>query len=339
MALEHILIEPSVQWFLNDPVDGLTRSLSDPLFEILKNRTDAAAFEETGKRLVHSAFISYFKEGYMRWVELAILSSLDPDKSYRVPAVDAIADPLMGEGHENPGERVANAPEAERVNSLSFQQHPIVSYVVAKIMVWSVRLGRFVAMHSEFVEPYWTAREVTRNAEWLDFTQLKIANGLARIRPDQKIPPDLSNILPDIEIYLADDLSDIKLIADHSRILRPDVSVEVMEDADWFEKGRLSSIRRHHAVIKPRFGTFILCRVQPSQAALDELMPKPAVPAQTPATSEAPVTGGMTAGIPEQPAPAPVPELCPDIHILEIGYDQGRLEPLLESLNKLNKQA
>ena len=339
MSLESIDITLSVKWFLNDPLDGLMRSLSDPLFEVLKNKIDTTAFEETGKRLINSAFTNYFKEGYLRWVELAILILLTPDKNYRVPAVDDIADPLMGEGHENPGQRVANVPEAEHFNRLSFQQQPVVSFVVPKVMAWSLRLGRFVALHSEFVEPYWTAREVSRIAEWLDFTALKRDNGLAKIRPDQKIPPDLTKILPDVAIYLADDLNDITLIADHSRILRPDVSIEVMEDADWFERGKLSSVKRHHSVMKPRFGTFIICREPPPQAALDELSPKPVTVAQQPTASTAKVVETTAPGAQGKPSPELAPEPPLDINIATVGYGMSRLESLVEVLNKLNQPA
>jgi hypothetical protein len=334
ISLESIIVAQSLKWFLNDPLDGLTRSLSDPLFEVLKNKTDATTFGETGKRLVNGAFTNYFKEGYLRWVELAILSLLNPDKNYRVPAVDELADPLMGEGHENPGQRVANVPEAARFNILSFQQHPVVSFVVPKVMVWSVRLGRFIALHSEFVEPYWTAREVSRNAEWLDFTDLKRENGLTKVRPDQKILPDLTKILRDVAIYMAEDLSDITLVADHRRILRPAVSVEIMEEGDWFEKGKLSTVKRHHAVMQPGLGTFIICREPPPQAALDELAPKPVGVAQPLDASNQQVIQTTVTELQEQPKPEPASEPPPDIHIIGVGYDMSRLEPLIEALKK-----
>jgi hypothetical protein len=190
-------------------------------------------------------------------------------------------------------------------------------------MTRSARLGRFVGLHSEFVEPFWTAREISRNSEWFDFTALKRDNGLAKIRPDQKILPDLTKIMPDIAIYTAEDIYDITLVADHSHILRPDLSVEVMEGSDWFEKGRLSVVKRHHAAMKPRFGTFIVCLEKPPQAALDELAPKPAAVDQ-PASTEA--SG--------QPASASVAEPAPDIHILEVGYNQESLQPIIWALSE-----
>jgi len=340
LSLESIVVALSVKWFLNDPLDGLMRSLSNPLFEVLKGKSDMAKFEEDGKRLVSGAFTSYFKEGYRRWATLAVLSLLNPDKNYRVPAVDDIADPLMGEGHENPGQHVAIVPEAEQSNALSFQQQPIISFVVPKVMVWSPLLGRFVALHSEFVEPFWTAREISRNAEWLDFINLKRDNGLLKIRPDQKIFPDLTKMLPDVAIYTAEYLEDIALVADHRHMLRPYLSVEVMEEADWFEKGKLATIKRHHAAMNPRFGTFVICREPPPQAALDELAVKPVALNQPPAVANTQAEEEkITPEAQGQSGPVTVPEPPPDIHIIGVGYDKSRLESLIEVLSKSTQPA
>jgi hypothetical protein len=316
LGLESLVIAQSVMWFLNDPLDGLTRALSDPLFQVLKGESDSAAFAEKSRKLIDSGFNNFFSTGYRYWIELSLLNQLAPEKNYVVPAIDEIADALIGEGHENPGQHKALVPDAEQSKRLLLQQHPVVSFVVPKALVWSTRLGRYVAMHSEFVEPQWTAREISRNVEWLDYTALKRDNGLARIRPDQKLLPDLTKILPDIAFYLGDELFDVSLVADHSHILRPAVSVEVMEDPGWFEKGGLARIKLHHSVMKPEFGTFVICLAPPPQAAVDELAPKPA-------PIDLAVEATATVIPPEPPL---------DIHLVWVGFERSRLEPVIKAL-------
>ena len=316
LGLQSIVIAQSVMWFLNDPLDGLTRALSDPLFMVLKGEMDNAAFAEQAKKLVDSNFSDYFNRGYKYWVEVSLLSLLDADKNYAVPALDEVADGLIGEGHENPGQHKALVPEAEESNRMFLLQHPVVSFVVPKALVRSKRLGHYVAMHSEFVEPQWTAREISRDAEWFDFTALKRDNGLTKLRPDQKQLADLTRILPDIALYVSADIYNVSLVADHSNIMRPALSVEVMEDPSWYEKGRLTTIKRHHSVMKPGLGTFIVCLAPPPQAAIDELAPKPPPSAQ--------------AGDAAKPETAPEPPL--DIHIISAGLDKNRLEPVVKAM-------
>ena len=333
MPVKSIVIAAHVQWFLNDPLDGLIRPLTNPLFEVMKGKMDVTKFEEDGKRLVSHLFDMCFKEGYRRWVELSIVSLLSPEKTYRVPAVDEIADPLMGEGHENPGQHIADIPEAEQYDSISFQQHPIVSFVVPKILVSSTKLGRFIAMHSEFVEPYWAARELSQKAEWFNFISLKKDSNLTVMRPDQKMLADLPKILPDIALYTAEDINDISIVADHSHILRPDLGVEVLENADWFERGELATIKRHQSIMKPRTGTFVICLEPPPQAAFDELMPKPATEIQAPSSNNTKTMGiPLSAPLPEQGIASQKPEPKSDIRIIRVGYDENHLQGLLDAL-------
>jgi hypothetical protein len=113
--------------------------------------------------------------------------------------------------------------------------------------------------------------------------------------------------------------------------MRPDLSIEVMETSDWFENGKLSSVKRHHAVMKPRFGTYIICRETPPQAALDELAPKPAtVQPANPANQQ---TGEpMLSVAPEKTPQEAAPEPLPDIHIVNAAYDMNQLDIVIDVL-------
>jgi hypothetical protein len=78
--------------------------------------------------------------------------------------------------------------------------------------------------------------------------------------------------LPDLAVYSAPDVKDLALVADYNFMLRPAVNLEIMEDSDWYQEGRLADIRRHHAATQPTRGTFIVCRHEPPVEAWQELI-------------------------------------------------------------------
>ncbi|MCL2679312.1 MAG: hypothetical protein FWF18_03380 [Dehalococcoidia bacterium] len=322
MELESIVIAPSLRWLLENPLTGLSRYLFDDLFAVLKGTMDADAFEAAGKARIAPIYAELFKEGYRKWATLALLEQLDADRNFFVPAADNTTDNAMGEGHENPGQKTATLPEAEPCSMISFQQPQIVSFVVPKILVHSTKLGRYASLHSEFVEPFWTAQPVSERVEWFDYDALKTAHRLDKVRPDIKNPTNLPYILPDIAVHTMEYIEDLVMVTDHSRIARPDLNVEIMDEADWYEKGKMADVLRRHRVMQPRYGSYVICREEPPQAAFDELAPKPVEtnPQETP-TDET--------SAPPQPAPAEPPL---NIHLVATGYDVTRLAAVIEAL-------
>ena len=159
--------------------------------------------KKQAKKLVTDAFSKSFREGYLYWVELSLVAELGGDKSYRVPAVDELMDNLMGEGHENVGQHMSSIPEAIEIRNISFLQHPVVSFMTPRIFMHSTSLDKLVALHSDYVEPQWTANRVSENAEWYDFISLRNEHDVSRLRPDLKLPIELGKILPDIMLYTA----------------------------------------------------------------------------------------------------------------------------------------
>jgi hypothetical protein len=128
---------------------------------------------------------------------------------------------------------------------------------------------------------------------------------------------------PDLAIYLDDRLDELSLIADCYQMARPDILVEFMEDADWYSSGRLESVKRHQAMLKPRLGTFVFCREEVPQAAIKELEP---VPAPGPAGQSPAESAGAQA--------APAAEPPTEIRLLYVNYDLTRMEPVVEAVLK-----
>jgi len=95
-------------------------------------------------------------------------------------------------------------------------------------------------------------------------------------------------------IYVADNPEEISLVADAKKICRPDLIIEFREQKDWYEKEELEKVKLHHNVLKPRLGTYIVTREQVPNAG----------------------------------------QLGDGIHILTVGFDQSKLEPIISSLMK-----
>jgi len=333
-------IPPELNWFMLNPLDGLRRSLYDLLFALIRGKIDILAFEQRGYKEVSEAFACYYRLGYIYWIQLALIVALQADKNYRVPVIDKTIDALMGEGHENPGDHLGKVPEMEECTNITFIQQAIVSFMVPRIVVHSTRMQKLLGLCTDFVEPQWRAGEVNSNLEWFNLSALLEEHKLEKPRPDYQMPIEFNQIMSDILVYAAHGGAEIGLVADRYNFLRPDWCLEIMECDDWYEKGELERIRKHHSVMKPRYGTYILCLEQPLQAAIDELAPKLqvipdvvgilAAEGKVDMPSESDLLGdaeGTTL------SPKNGVEQIQDIHLLHCGFDSEMLDMMVEVMS------
>jgi len=329
-GLEAINVRASVNWFLQDPVNGLMRSLFDPLFNLIRGKVSEAEFTATANQLVEDAYVEYFKDGYKRWAVLGLLTLMKPDKNYSIESHDYHTDPAMSEGDLGAGLREETVDAINESRKITFDISMLSAFIVPRVLVHSTRLGRYVAIHTEFTEAHWRARGKSERMEWLSIKDIKAEFGLSRLWPD-------------LLVYTAAEVDDLNLVADHAWVARPDLIVEMREEDGWYEKGGLELARRHLAELKPKLGCFIVCRTPPPPEVYDELMPRPPVATQVVidemSRQELPhgaVTGSSADSIPQiiqEPVPPPNPEA--DIHILPAGYDTRKLEPIVEALVQL----
>ncbi len=301
-GLEGVDIPAQLGWFLADPVDGLARLLFNPLFSLLSGKLNTVTFATQAWEQLHEACRGFQGEGYRYWVALALLGRLQPDRNYQVPAIDNLLDPIMGEGHERPGWRKEYVPEVQAGARLSFVQNPVISFIVPKVLMHSARLGLAVAMHTEFYEAQWSARCVSDKVEWYQINALRAQENLVNLRPDiTKTWTELTPILPDFAVYTAASVEDLALVADTNQILRPELHLEIMEQDGWYDQGKLDEVVRHHRAMRPRQGTFIICREAAPAAALTAL-------------AAIGVEGAST------------------IRLIQAGYDESQLEPVAQAL-------
>jgi len=268
-GLDSVEITGDLSWFLKDPVDGLRRFLFNPLSKLIANQMEILEFEQMASDRLSSACATLFREGYKNWVALGIIQRLMPGKSYRTPAIDNTQDVIMGEGHENPGGHIGDIPLPQEMPGFSFEQPLIVSFIVPVLALHSQRTSAFVALHTNFREAEWTARE-RPEMEWLDIGALKTEYHLLKLRPDlvKKEWYELEPILPDMALYTASDVNNLSMIADFKYMLRPDINIAIMDSAGWEEKVAPEDLKRRLLALNPRHGAFIICREEPSPEAV-----------------------------------------------------------------------
>ncbi|RJO62340.1 MAG: hypothetical protein C4542_04430 [Dehalococcoidia bacterium] len=257
LNLEAITLPAGSSWFFNDPLDGLMRGLFDTLFNLLKNKITPDVFEQTASKIVKDDFTKYFREGYQRWAILALIKLLLPDKLYSVPTQD-FHEPSEAEGDPVPGSYIKEVPEATETNLISFEHDLMCSFLAPKIIIHSTKLDCFVSFLPDFYEPRWKARLLSSKQEWYRIADIKKEFGI-------------NKLWPDLVINMADDKADLVLAADYFQISRPDMIVDCREDGDWFQREGLGILKRHYDVLKPRLGSFVICREAVPEAALKEL--------------------------------------------------------------------
>jgi hypothetical protein len=95
LGLGAVAMSQDTRWFLENPGDGLMRTLFDPLFELARGLIDEAAFERMSRQALKTAFERFFEEGYRRWVMLSLTLLLQPEKLYHRPIKDERTDGIM----------------------------------------------------------------------------------------------------------------------------------------------------------------------------------------------------------------------------------------------------
>ena len=326
-GLESINVRAAVNWFLQDPVNGLMRSLFDPLFNLIRGRTTEEQFTSKSIQIVDDAFAEYFRDGYQRWAVLGLLSLMKPDRNFNIENHDYHTDPEMNEGGMGAGVREEAIDEIKESKKIIFDYSTLTAFIVPRILIHSTRLESYVSIHTDFAEAYWRARGKSEHVEWLSIKEIKEEFGR-------------SKLWPDLVISTSKQLEDLNLVADYHWVARPDLIIEIQEEDGWYERGGLELAKRHVAELKPRLGCYIVCRTAPPAEAYEEILPKPPVATQV-AIDEMPmqetphgdVTGSAAGAVPEilqEPLPPPNPEA--DIHILPAGYDYQKLEPVVEAL-------
>ncbi len=253
LGLTDIKVPVSLDLLVKNPVNGLMRPLFDPLFNLLKGKTDADAFEQEASIDVEKFFNMLFRSGYEKWVVLSLLGQLSPDEALTIP-IEAVPADCETEIDLAPGLREDSVPGPKEVKRLSLNHDWEAILLVPDLIVHSTKLNRYVSVRTDLAYARWSAREVSDKREWHRFRRVM----------GQHTPV---THWPDLVIYTDDNPEDLALVADFGRFCRPDIIVECMEQSGWYQQGDLESVVHNHDFLKPRLGSYIVSRVTAPEEA------------------------------------------------------------------------
>ena len=323
LKLKSVIIDQNLRWFLQDPLDGLTRRLFDPVYDLVRGATDTNSFEQKSYKFVRDLMQRYTRQGYIYWAALSLMPLLAPDQAYVVPITDESIETHLASNDVGQARFTDTASAQGRFTQiipnlipaewLALDSSHFTPLLVPKIIYHSTTLDTYVALRTDFHEVTHDAFELFQNIrtmEWHKTTDLK-----------RKFGPH--NLWPDISLYLNGNPDELRVASDASHVLRPDVIVDVMENPGWYKNDGLNIVKRHCEVLRPRLGCFVVCRETPPEAA----------PTQGETTETAAAAAGVAQPPGEKLQDADIMSQLPDnIHLLNVGLDAARLEPVIAAL-------
>lgn len=320
LNLEAITLPAGSSWFFDDPLDGLMRGLFDPLFNLLKGKITPDVFEQTASKIIIGDFTKYFREGYQRWATLALIKLLLPDELYSVPTID-YHEPSESEGGPVPGSYVKEVPEVVETRIISFEHDLYCSFLAPKTIIHSTKLNCFVSFRPDFYDIRWKARLLSEKQEWYRIADIKKEFGI-------------NQLWPDLIIGMADDKADLVLTADYFQISRPDMIVDFREDGEWFQREGLAIVKRHYNVLKPRLGSFVVCREAVPEAALKELEAGRIVGADAAESEQVQIADKTKQELEaaQTPVASGVAENRVNIHLLSSDFNMSNLEEIIAAM-------
>jgi hypothetical protein len=253
LGLIEIIPSAPLGWYLHDPVDGLYRSLFDPLFYLLKGHVDISGqlkadvdiegFEQGASASVETNYREFYYAGYEKWVVLNLVRMLEADNIFDMPQR-----PI---GHSERALLVADSEEVPlpvETKAMSFDHAADQRLLTSDFIIHSANMNNFVAVRTEVFK--WgtgnaltSARNASEKREWLGLNFMEgLGSGLTFV-------------------FMADNPEDISLTGDLKRICRPDMllAYRCKGRRNWLEKQRLEWIQHYHQWLQPRMGTVMVC--------------------------------------------------------------------------------
>jgi len=329
LGLDEVYMAKDIRLFLHDPTDALRRELFVPLFDLLKGRVNIEAFEQKVSETIMATSRRLSQSGYEQWVALALTQLLEANRSLGVrltPELESVTEIVedFREKGEVPDQPLM-VPMPQDSKQLSFDDELYKVFIVPDVIVDSAKTKRYVSVRTALGTTIGVgmASNASDNREWYHRSAIREKYGIRDGYGSLELNLDFT------VIYVGTEPKDIALIADAEKICRPDLIIECREQKHWYEKEGLEKVRLHHNMLNPKLGTYIVSREPVSEQALNELMPEQSSKESSPEqVSEEPVSEQEQKLTPEEvPAKQGV-----DIHILTVGLDQSKLDPIMNVL-------
>ena len=246
LRLKDVLMPLELRRSLSDPMKQVVRGLFDPLFELLQEKIEIEKFEEKALEEISAAFRGLYRKGYIKWFVLSLIKKLDTEKIYEVPMPQPSSKEII---KHRKGFR-QTIPFPEETNVLGFEVGRRDILLVPDFIVRSGLLQKYVGFRTAIGKGIWEATYHSVNREWFSIGSMIKNYGIT----------DLS---PDLLLYVADNQEDVSLVADSKKFCRPDMMIEFLDQLEEREAARVSDFNRiklYHDILKPVKGTCIISK-------------------------------------------------------------------------------
>jgi hypothetical protein len=321
LGLEDVTHPKTLHRFLHDPIDELTIALFDLTFDLLKAKIGLETFEEKALQNIQTLCQFLFLLAYEKWVIMCLIKLLAADRNLRV-YVRHIEHGEYSIIQSSASEEEVSLPQES--SHLSFDHTREALFVVTDFIIHSTKVDKNIAFRSEVDKAIATASNASNRREWYPYySAINFGSGLTLV-------------------YLADEPDEISLVADAKRFCRPDLVIECREQKDWYENNDLGEIKFHHSILRPRLGTYVVSKEQVPEKVYREFMPEKASVECVPEITTENVSEETNI---EQASEKPAQERDTSaemqqkptkrdesIQVLTVGFDQTKLDPIINSL-------
>ncbi len=236
--LDRIVLGDELDEYLKAPLLSLRRALFDPLFSLLQGKMTLAVFEQAAGEGMRASFRRLQGAGYQIWLGFNLLDQLKADRYFNIEKKGITHQKLIK--RRMAGLELADSlppPGKTRAINLSREQTELPTIVPVDILARSSQTKGYVGLKFGLEEACFSVTNAGSQRPWL---------------PPEKAGAYLGS--NSLLIYLAADAPSASLVADDTRVWRPDMVIEFADGAcDTAQKaGRCSR------ELQPARGIFIV---------------------------------------------------------------------------------
>ena len=202
LRLDNVIMQPSLKRFISSPVDELSSILFDPVFDLLKNRTNLNYFEDNASNIIKNNFVSFYTSIYQKWVVLLLIKQLLPSQILTVILKDL--EPY--EIHKSGGREEPVLPPKE-AKSLHFRYENDAIFVVPDCIVKSEKLNKYISFCTYIHTPTVSAVNRSEEREWISADYIQMRG------------------FPQVLLYIGETPEEISLIGDKDYFCQPDAII------------------------------------------------------------------------------------------------------------------
>ena len=206
LPIDSVSLPNPLGWFLRNPVEGLMRELFDPVFDLLKGEIDVTGFAEAVSAKMTDSLTELYQQGYDKWTALALMNVLRCDESLRVVVRRPAEHREWTIIRSTKGQEAVPYPEPS--STISFVHFPENIFVVPDFIAHSPILNGFISFRSGMHNAVATAINSSDERQWCPYET-----------------PVYSESHP-LFVYTDSNPGNINLVADATRICRPDLIIQ-----------------------------------------------------------------------------------------------------------------